>query len=242
MKQRTMVIKLLYYLALNASFVFGKIEMMVNGTLNPTLMQQLFSIHGRIENAIVPLMFGLMKSKIKVCYKLFFWKLCKVASWIGTEIYYFGYISHKGLLFLLCPNTMVPSSKIEVGTIVWRRPILARRSESWNTWLFETRRCSCNIRRTSANFIRRGENHCRSVQHILWRKWQAKGTHCLFTVITSKCKNLKCKLSFLGIPKANRDKIDKNELYRNRYTNLINMFYQVLQSHVFNINIIFNVY
>lgn len=92
----------------------------------PKMMRQLFSIHGKIGNEIVPLVFCLMSKKSKESYSQFFYKLCEIAcnnnvdlnpqriiSDFEKTIYsaaklYFPTAEYKGCLF-------------HFGQIIWRQ-------------------------------------------------------------------------------------------------------------------------
>lgn len=60
----------------------------VDGTFNvvPTLMYQLFTVHGRIDNTTAPMIYGIMSGKSKACYSLFFGELVKIGENFGLNL------------------------------------------------------------------------------------------------------------------------------------------------------------
>lgn len=59
---------------------------LVDGTFDvvPTIMRQLFSVHGRIEREVVPLLFCLMSKKSAVLYEAFFKRVIQIALEYGV--------------------------------------------------------------------------------------------------------------------------------------------------------------
>ena len=100
---------------------------LMDGTFHvvPSIMTQLFSIHGYIEGTVVPLVFCIMSRKTKEAYLQFFWDLFNIAcEWeiqlnpkiivsdfekgiFGAAKEFFPYCNFKGCLF-------------HFGQIIWR--------------------------------------------------------------------------------------------------------------------------
>lgn len=100
----------------------------VDGTFKvvPTIMRQLFSIHGQIDNQIVPLVFGLMSHKSTETYSQFFYELCKVACELKIDLNPDRIISDFEQAISTAAKQYFPSAEYKAcffhfGQIIWRK-------------------------------------------------------------------------------------------------------------------------
>lgn len=101
---------------------------LMDGTFEvvPSIMRQLFSIHGLIGNEIVPLVFGIMSSKSKEAYSEFFYELCKVAAEFNIPINPTRVVSDfekasVAACKMYFPSAVYKGCLFHFGQIIWRK-------------------------------------------------------------------------------------------------------------------------
>lgn len=101
---------------------------LVDGTFDvvPTIMRQLFSVHGRIEREVVPLLFCLMSKKSAVLYEAFFKRVIQIALEYGVFFKPNRIISDFEVGLVSAARKCFPDSQIRgcffhFSQILWRR-------------------------------------------------------------------------------------------------------------------------
>lgn len=100
----------------------------MDGTFDvvPTFMRQLFSIHGRVEGQIIPLVFCIMSRKSLTSYETFFIELIELARGCGIQLnpkrilsdFEIGIISAAKKYF---PDTRLQGCFFHFSQIIWRK-------------------------------------------------------------------------------------------------------------------------
>lgn len=101
---------------------------LMDGTFDvvPTIMRQLFSVHGTINSNIVPLVFCLMSKKSEEAYCEFFFELCKFACHNNINLnpkfvmVDFEKASTKAMNKFF-PNAVAKGCNFHFSQILWRR-------------------------------------------------------------------------------------------------------------------------
>lgn len=101
---------------------------LIDGTFEvvPSIMRQLFSIHGQIGNEIVPLIFCIMSSKSTEAYREMFYELCKCACEYNISLNPKKIISDFEKASVKAAKEFFPSTSYKgclfhFGKIIWRR-------------------------------------------------------------------------------------------------------------------------
>lgn len=101
---------------------------LMDGTFNvvPSIMRQLFSIHGKIKNEIVPLIFCIMSTKTKEAYYEMFYELCLKACEYNINLNPSRIISDFEKGSVAAAKNFFPTSEYKgcffhLGQIIWRK-------------------------------------------------------------------------------------------------------------------------
>lgn len=101
---------------------------LIDGTFEvvPSIMRQLFSIHGLIGNEIVPLVFAIMSSKSKEAYSELFYELCKCACNFNITLNPMRIVSDfekasVAAAKMFFPSALYKGCLFHFGQIIWRR-------------------------------------------------------------------------------------------------------------------------
>lgn len=101
---------------------------LVDGTFDvvPSFMRQLFSVHGRVEGEVVPLVFCLMTKKSKSMYTAFFKELLKIGENYGcvlnpTKIVSDFEVGIAKAIQLCFPRAQTQGCFFHFSQIIWRR-------------------------------------------------------------------------------------------------------------------------
>lgn len=101
---------------------------LMDGTFEvvPSIMRQLFSIHGLIGNEIVPLIFCIMSSKSKEAYTEMFYELCRVACEFNISLNPLRFVSDFEKASVAAAKVFFPTAIFKgclfhFGQIIWRR-------------------------------------------------------------------------------------------------------------------------
>lgn len=100
----------------------------MDGTFDvvPSIMRQLFTIHGKIDSETIPLVFCLMSSKTKTAYYEFFYEICRLACEYNVHLNPKRIISDFEKTIPLTAKQFFPSAiykgcLFHFGQIIWRR-------------------------------------------------------------------------------------------------------------------------
>lgn len=101
---------------------------LMDGTFKvvPSIMRQLYTIHGKIGSEVVPLVYCIMSSKSKIVYDEFFFELCRISCEWQINLNLERIISDFEIASVSSAKSFFPSAAYKgclfhFGQIIWRR-------------------------------------------------------------------------------------------------------------------------